>query len=232
MPEPIYWLDEHSHDFPPACTALKEPNGLLAAGGDLNPDRIICAYAQGIFPWYSPGEPILWWSPDPRSIVLPQKFKASRSLAKIIKKKTFHVTTDTCFERVMRQCAEPRIEQEGTWIDEGIIGAYCKLHDMGVAHSIECWNDDQLVGGLYGLALGRVFFGESMFSLQSNASKVAFAALCQQLTSWDFELIDCQVHSQHLESMGAIEVTREEFMKKLTKGLNSQPVKKWAFDAI
>ena len=211
----ISWLSPTNTLFPPPNTALDEPNGLLAAGGDLTPYRILAAYHQGIFPWFNPNEPILWWSPDPRTVVFPQNLHISKSLRKTLRKGTYRVSFDTCFTRVMRACAETRADAAGTWIGEDIIAGYSALHKRGLAHSVEVWQDNELVGGLYGMALGKIFYGESMFSRADNASKVGFAHLVRQLIAWDFQLIDCQVASDHLFSLGAVEITREEFQKFL-----------------
>jgi len=209
---------------------MEEPNGLLAAGGDLSPERLINAYSLGIFPWYNPGEPILWWTPDPRSVIYPSKFKPSRSLKKLINKKTYSVTMDTCFADIIKQCAQPRRDQAGTWIDEDINRAYNQLHEIGFAHSVEVWYEGKLVGGLYGIALGKAFFGESMFSTMDNASKVAFATLCEQLTKWQFELIDCQVHNSHLESLGAVEIPRKTFLSQLSCAIKKDEQEFWHID--
>lgn len=227
MNQPIYWLNEDPTLFPQYEYALKDPNGLLAAGGDLSAERLLNAYSLGIFPWYNPNEPILWWSPDPRSVIFPQAFKPSRSLAKFMRKNTYTVTSDKCFAEVMRACAAPRDKQDGTWINSDIITAYTKLHELGFAHSIECWYDNELVGGLYGIAIGQVFFGESMFSRKDNASKVAFAWLCKNLAQQGFELIDCQVHNPHLASLGAQEIPRSQFLDILAKATRKQPGKEW-----
>ncbi len=209
------WLDPATLDFPPTDEALDDPNGLLAGGGDLSPERLLHAYRHGIFPWYEDGQPILWWTPDPRAVVYLEHFHLSRSLRKTLKRGVFTVTADTDFEAVMHACAEPRDGAAGTWITDEMLQAYIRLHEQGVAHSIEVWRDGQLAGGLYGLALGRVFFGESMFSRADNASKVGFAHLVAQLKAWQFRLIDCQVSSQHLFSLGAEEIPREVFEKIL-----------------
>ena len=215
--------------FPPVDHAT--PEGLLAAGGDLSVPRLLEAYRQGIFPWYSAGQPILWWSPDPRAVLFPDKIKISRSLKKTLRKNQFRVTADQAFRQVMLACAGPRKGETGTWITEEMVEAYCQLHERGHAHSIETWMDDKLVGGLYGIAIGRVFFGESMFSRVSDASKVATAYLCRQLDAWGFELIDCQIASPHLFTLGAEEIPRNQFRKLLTKGID-QPDKTghWQFD--
>lgn len=230
MSQPIHWLSEDPSVFPRHDYAFDEPNGLLAAGGDLSCERLLNAYSLGIFPWYNEGEPILWWSPDPRSVVYPALFKPSRSLNKIIKKGVFKVTTDTHFTHVMKACAEPRSDQEGTWINQDMINSYSQLHELGFAHSVECWQGDTLVGGLYGIAIGRAFFGESMFSRTSNASKVAFATLCNQLAQWGFEIIDCQVHNPHLESLGAQQISRDKFLQVLQRATAKRPNEEWNFE--
>jgi leucyl/phenylalanyl-tRNA---protein transferase len=211
----IPWLDPKSTVFPNPNNARKEPNGLLAAGGDLSPERILAAYRLGIFPWFNPGDPILWWSPNPRTVIRPAEVHISKSLRKTLRQATYTVTFDRAFGEVMRACAEPRSYSDGTWISEQIIQGYSALHQQGHAHSVEVWLDKELVGGLYGLALGKVFFGESMFSRTDNTSKIAFAYLARQLQLWDFRLIDCQVANPHLFSLGAIEIQREEFQQIL-----------------
>jgi leucyl/phenylalanyl-tRNA--protein transferase len=229
MSQPIHWLSDDPRVFPRHEYAFEEPNGLLAAGGDLSCERLLNAYSLGIFPWYNEGEPILWWSPDPRSVIYPKLFKPSRSLAKIINKGLFSVTSDTCFIRVMEECAAPRAQQDGTWINQEMIGSYTQLHELGFAHSVECWLEDELVGGLYGIAIGKAFFGESMFSRVSNASKVAFATLCHNLAARDFEIIDCQVHNPHLESLGAEEISRADFLSTLQQAISVKPDEEWNF---
>lgn len=201
--------------FPPLETALQEPNGLLAAGGDLSVERLLNAYRMGIFPWFNEDEPILWWSPDPRMVLYPNELKISRSLRKTVNKNQFKIYFDRHFNQVMHACAEPRSGQPGTWIHPEMITAYNELHQMGYAHSVEVLMDDSLVGGLYGVALGKVFFGESMFSKVTDASKVAFVYLVKQLQSRGFELIDCQVKTTHLASLGAREIPRAEFSQHL-----------------
>lgn len=201
--------------FPDTELALEEPNGLLAVGGDLQPQRIIAAYRQGIFPWFDETQPLLWWSPNPRMVMQPAKIHLSRSLRKTLKKQIFTITINHCFDLVINACASTRQKQSGTWITPQMEAAYIELHRIGVAHSIEAWHENKLVGGLYGLAIGRVFFGESMFSLQTDASKVAFAKLATHLESFDYELIDCQVHSHHLASLGAEEIDRKQFVETL-----------------
>lgn len=205
------WLSPRHILFPDIRTALREPNGLLAAGGDLSPERILAAYRQGIFPWFNPEDPILWWSPNPRMVLFPKTHRISKSLRKTLRKGTYKVTFDQHFNQVMRACAAPRSYADGTWICEEMIATYTELHRQGYGHSVEVWQDDKLVGGLYGLAIGQVFFGESMFSRADNASKVGFACLVRQLIHWDFQLIDCQVANPHLFSLGGEEIPREEF---------------------
>jgi len=201
--------------FPPVELALSQPNGLLAAGGDLSAERLVDAYRHGIFPWFSEGDPILWWSPNPRMVLFPKEFKISHSLGKILHKNDYEVRFDTAFEDVMRACAAPRKEQAGTWILEEMIEAYCELNRRGYAHSVETWINGELVGGLYGMAIGKMFYGESMFSRRSNASKIALAHLTKQLESWNFGMIDCQMNTPHLASLGAREIPREEFIIRL-----------------
>lgn len=210
----IPWL-RPDQPFPPLHRALKDPNGLLAAGADLSPARLLDAYRRGIFPWFSAGDPILWWSPDPRMVLEPSRISVSRSLAKTLRKHRFSVSADRAFERVIEGCQAPRDGHDGTWITEAMVDAYCALHRAGHAHSIEAWHGDELTGGLYGVALGRAFFGESMFSRASDASKVALVALARQLERWNFGLIDCQMNTAHLASMGAREITRNEFARRL-----------------
>ncbi|HPF58350.1 MAG TPA: leucyl/phenylalanyl-tRNA--protein transferase [Candidatus Competibacteraceae bacterium] len=214
---PLLWLDPQDDNqlFPHPDRALNEPNGLLAAGGSLSPRRLLRAYQQGIFPWYSSGQPILWWSPNPRLVLLPECLQISRSLRKILRNGSFSVTADTAFEAVMTACAAPRGPGEGTWITPEMLRAYCRLHQLGYAHSIETWHQSELAGGLYGVAVGRVFYGESMFSRVSNASKVALATLARQLHRWEFAVIDCQVRTDHLLRMGAADIPRSLFLELL-----------------
>lgn len=222
-PRGPFWLDPHdrSYTFPPVDYALRDPDGLLAVGGDLAPQRILNAYRHGIFPWFSPGQPILWWSPDPRAVLFPEKLKVSHSLRKVINHQTFRVTFDNAFARVIRACATTsRRDQDGTWISEEMQQAYIKLHELGYAHSAESWLGDELVGGLYGLRLGRIFFGESMFSRKSDASKVAFVQLVRQLQVEGVVLIDCQVTTGHLLSLGAEEIPRTRFVELLARYSN------------
>lgn len=206
--------------FPPLQDALAEPNGLLAVGGDLSQDRLLDAYARGIFPWFNPGDPVLWWSPDPRMVLFPEDLKISRSLRKTLLKRKFQIRTDTAFREVMLACAQPRADQNGTWITPEIVSGYCRLHEIGLAHSVETWMNGELVGGLYGVALGRMFYGESMFSRISDASKIAFAHLVRQLQRWNFGMIDCQMKTAHLASLGAREIPRGEFAERLTNLVN------------
>ena len=213
----IPWLNPDSYEFPNPANALDEPDGLLAVGGDLSPERILAAYHHGIFPWFNPGDPILWWSPNPRTVVFPGQLLIQKSLRKTLRQGIYRVTFDNSFRDAMKACAAPRDYADGTWISNDIIEGYCALHERGFAHSVEVWRGDELIGGLYGIALGRMFFGESMFSRADNASKVGFAHLVRQLRRWDFQLIDCQVANPHLFSLGAIEIPREEFQKMLVK---------------
>lgn len=211
---PVYALDPDSTDFPDPNRA--DPSGLLAVGGDLEPERLLNAYAHGIFPWYSEGQPILWHSPDPRFTLIPSEFHLPRSLAKTMKKGLFDVRFDTAFEKVIEACAQaPRPGQNGTWITREMKIAYMDLHQLRFAHSVESWQDGALVGGLYGVSLGRVFFGESMFARVPEASKVAFATLVAALQQWKFELIDCQQETEHLARFGAQAWPRKKFLKAL-----------------
>src|SRR5262245_53766187 len=198
----IAWLGADT-PFPPLAAAQKEPNGLLAVGGDLSPRRLLDAYRRGIFPWYSEGDPILWWSPDPRMVLFPDELRVTRSLAKPLRTKPHEVRFDTAFTAVMRGCAAPRPGQGGTWIGPEMRAAYRRLHDLGYAHSAETWIDGELAGGLYGVALGGAFFGESMFTRTRDASKMALVGLVRRLAAEGFGLIDCQMHTAHLESLGA-----------------------------
>lgn len=201
--------------FPPVTKALKEPDGLLAIGGCLSEKRLLNAYRHGIFPWYNFGEPILWWSPDPRMVLFPDKLAVSRSLRKTLRQNRFSVTFNLVFDEVITACAASRADSEGTWITTEINAAYKRLHQLGVAHSAEAWCDGELVGGLYGVAMGQVFFGESMFHTQTDASKVAFVTLVEQLKAWGYQLVDCQIYSAHLASLGAEEIDRDDFIKLL-----------------
>jgi len=209
--------DRPEQDFPDLDMALRDPNGLLAIGGCLSQTRLLNAYRQGIFPWYNPDEPILWWSPNPRLVLLPNQLIISRSLKKTLKRNTFVVTFDKAFQEVITACANLREESTGTWITEDINQAYTDLHKAGYAHSVETWLNGQLVGGLYGVAIGQVFFGESMFHRATDASKVAFVHLVEHLKQWEYQLIDCQVHTSHLSSLGATNCSRNEFKNLLNK---------------
>ena len=221
-------LDPDNLHFPDPATALEDPNGLLALGGDLSPERLLAAYQRGIFPWYEEGHPILWWSPDPRMVLFPDELHISRSLRKTLQKARLRVTANQAFGEVIRQCAGKRHNARGTWITQAMQEAYNRLHALGYAHSVEVWQDGVLAGGLYGLAIGRVYFGESMFSHVDNASKIAFAHLVKHLQAWDYELIDCQVSSEHLASLGAREISRTQFLSLLPRPLaNPSPCSGW-----
>ncbi len=217
--------------FPPLEQALREPNGLLAMGGSLSVDRLLDAYRRGIFPWFNQGDPVLWWSPDPRMVLFPMEFEISRSLRKTLRRRDYDVRTDMAFEQVMRACAAPRDGQAGTWIHEGMIAAYTALHRMGHAHSVETWVDGELAGGLYGVAIGRMFYGESMFSRRTDASKIALAHLAKQLVRWNFGMIDCQMNTRHLASLGAREIPRSEFIRRLQELIHYPGIASpWEFD--
>ncbi len=224
------WLDSDESSFPDISQALVEPNGLLAAGGNLSPEMLLRAYSSGIFPWFEEGQPILWWSPDPRMVLEPADLYISKSLRKTLNRHDYEVTMDNAFPEVMACCAQPRGDFPGTWITDDMQYAYTQLFERGHAHSVEVWRAEQLVGGLYGVAIGQVFFGESMFSFESNTSKIALVNLVKQLQQWKYELIDCQVSSEHLESLGAKEVSRGEFSRQL-QALLSRPGKNapWNF---
>ncbi len=213
------WLAPHADPewFPPLDEALREPPGLLAAGGDLAPRRLLCAYERGVFPWYSAQQPILWWSPDPRMVLFPEEFKLSRSLAKTIRNGPYATRLDGAFDAVIRACAEPRRAGPETWLNEDMIEAYTELHRLGFAHSVETVAGDRLVGGLYGIHLGGVFFGESMFSRERDASKVALARLVEECRGRCIRVIDCQLASEHLASLGAREIRRNEFAALLRR---------------
>jgi leucyl/phenylalanyl-tRNA--protein transferase len=218
--------------FPAVESAMREPNGLLAMGGDLSVERLLDAYRHGIFPWFNPGEPILWWSPDPRMVLVPDEVRVTRSLAKRIRNGGFEVRVDTVFADVMRACAGPRDGADGTWISPAMIAAYTRLHQAGYAHSVETWHDGALVGGLYGVAIGRMFYGESMFSRMADSSKVALVRLARQLQRWEFGLIDCQMETPHLASLGARTLPRTAFTTRLTELVNlPHHPGPWHFDA-
>lgn len=212
----IEWLDPFDPDdpFPPVEAAFADPDGLLAAGGDLNSRRLVRAYRRGIFPWYEEGQPILWWAPNPRAVLFPERFKMTRSLRKSARNKPYTVTLDRAFREVLSGCAAPRRQGAGTWINADMLAAYCQLHAQGFAHSVEVWHaqERRLVGGLYGVAVGQVFFGESMFSWSPDASKLALAYLARHLQAWGYPLIDCQLRSPHLDSLGAELIPRSRFM--------------------
>jgi len=227
----IPWLSGQP-DFPPVERALTDPRGLLAAGGELSPTWLLAAYRRGIFPWYSAGEPILWWSPDPRLVLVPADIRISRSLRRTLRQRRFEVRFDTAFARVVAACAAPREPGGGTWITPEMQRAYLCMHELGYAHSVESWVDDQLVGGLYGMVLGRAFFGESMFSHHTDASKVALAHLAGYLETQDFAVIDCQMTTAHLLSLGACEMPRSEFCAGLARWTREgAPPLRWAPDA-
>jgi leucyl/phenylalanyl-tRNA---protein transferase len=216
---PIFRLTEQLR-FPPPEYA--DPDGLLAVGGDLSPERLLLAYSMGIFPWYGEETPILWWSPHPRLVLFPDELKVSRSLQRVIRKGVFQVTMDSGFPDVIAECARVRLKnREGTWIVPEMSAAYCRLHALGYAHSVETWQQGELVGGLYGVALGRVFYGESMFTKRSDASKVALVHLVHRLRSWNFEMIDCQMTTPHLLSLGAREVPRAEYLRRLAAAVKA-----------
>ncbi len=229
-----FWLDPDDPDagFPDVERALKEPDGLLAIGGDLSVPRLLEAYRRGIFPWYGSGQPILWWSPDPRLVLRPGDLRISRSLTKTLRKAVFRVTMDSDFAAVVEGCAAPRRADSGTWITDAMKAAYIELHRQGYAHSVECWHEGRLVGGLYGVSIGRVFFGESMFTRMSDASKVALVQLARQLERWDFPVIDCQVYTPHLEDLGATSMSRLDFTRTLERACAlPPPAGPWAFEA-
>lgn len=220
---PVFWLYTDDYSFPDP--SLSNPDGLLALGGDLAPERLLEAYKLGIFPWYNSDDPILWWSPDPRLVLFPQELRISKSMRPYFNQPKFQISFDQSFSAVMRGCQEmERAHQAGTWINEDIIEAYTELHHMGHAHSVEVWQDGQLVGGLYGISLGKFFFGESMFARASNASKFGFISLVRWLQAQDFQLIDCQQETAHLMSLGARAISRSEFMAKLQENLAHHPL--------
>jgi leucyl/phenylalanyl-tRNA--protein transferase len=219
--------------FPPTCQALADPNGLLAVGGDLSAERLLSAYRRGIFPWYEAPQPVLWWTPDPRSVLVPDELHVSRSLRRTLRTNKFTVNVDRAFSAVMQACAQPRDYATGTWIDPAMVAAYTGLHDAGYAHSVEVTDQSgALVGGLYGVALGRVFFGESMFSTQADASKTALVALTAILREAGFTLIDCQVESEHMNSLGARNISRLDFEQRLEQTVNdATDAAIWTFTA-
>jgi leucyl/phenylalanyl-tRNA---protein transferase len=227
---PVYRLSEEL-SFPHPTLAAE--GGLLAVGGDLRLERILLAYRNGIFPWYSEGRPILWWCPAPRLVLFPRELRIGRSLVKALRRDPYRITLDQHFRGVMQACAEtPRPGQDGTWITQDLEQAFVALHEQGLAHSVEAWEGDDLVGGLYGLAIGRVFFGESMFARRPDASKIAFVRLVRQLDAWDFDLIDCQVVTEHLVRFGAREIELEPFLELLRYSVDRPMLPgPWSFDA-
>ncbi len=226
----IPWLNDND-ELPPVQQALTEPNGLLAASENLAPARLLAAYRHGIFPWYSDHQPVLWWSPDPRMVLFPAEFHMPRSLAKRLRRRDYEIRVDHAFAQVMQECAMPRSDDAGTWITEDMIAAYCELHRLGHAHCVETWIEGELAGGLYGVALGRAFYGESMFARAGDASKIAFAHLVKQLARWQFGIIDCQMNTAHLARFGAREIPRTEFSRRLTELVNyPSPAAIWQFE--
>ncbi len=215
--------DLNNQAFPPIERALTEPDGLLAAGGCLSSQRLMNAYYHGIFPWYNEDDPILWWSPDPRLVLFPDKIHISKSLKKALRQQPFTIRFNTDFAAVIHACSQPRDYEKNTWLNEEMQQAYIQLHQQGHAHSIEAWHQGNLVGGLYGVTIGKIFFGESMFHTQTNASKAAFITLAQQLKEWRYEVIDCQIHSNHLVSLGAEEISRQQFSRLLNRYRQSSP---------
>lgn len=226
----LHWLDPRNprQSFPPARQAMRDPNGLLAIGGDLSPLRLRNAYEHGIFPWYNPDEPILWWCPDPRAVLAPGQFHASRSLRKRLRRADYAVTLDRAFAGVLDACSAPRARGRGTWLGTEMKQAYQELHRRGDAHSIEVWRHGTLIGGVYGVSLGRAFFGESMFSHAEDGSKIAMYWLCRQLAAWSFPLLDCQIASSHLATLGAVDIPRERFLE-LLRGAVAEPAPAWNF---
>lgn len=226
----IPWLADREK-FPPVEQALDDPNGLLAAGGDLSVERLLSAYRSGIFPWFSDPQPVLWWSPDPRMVLFPADFRMPHSLAKRLRRRDYEIRVDTDFGEVIHGCALPRRDGGGTWITADMMSAYCELHRLGHAHSVETWIDGKLAGGLYGIAIGRAFYGESMFARVSDASKIAFAHLVKQLTRWQFGMIDCQMNTAHLARFGAREIPRADFSRNLAELVNyAAPAAVWQFE--
>jgi len=225
---PVFRLPDDEITFP--HPELADPNGILAVGGDLSPERLLLAYEWGIFPWFNPNEPILWWSPDPRFVLFPDELRISKSMRPYFNQRKFVVTFDTQFEQVIRACQQIKRDKQlgGTWITEDMVQAYCKLHELGYAHSVEVWQEGELVGGLYGISLGKIFFGESMFTTVSNASKFGFISLVRQLKTWGFQLIDCQQKTRHLASLGARSIDRALFLEYLERNAMEETlVVKW-----
>ncbi|MGH8447389.1 MAG: leucyl/phenylalanyl-tRNA--protein transferase [Solimonas sp.] len=230
----LHWLDPRNphQPFPPVHLAMRDPNGLLAIGGDLSATRLLSAYRQGIFPWYNPDEPILWWCPNPRTVLQPSALHVSRSLNKAVRRADYALSFDRAFDAVLEACSGERRKSRGTWLGDDMRYAYHELFTKGHAHSIEVWRDGELIGGLYGVALGRVFFGESMFSRATDASKLALYWLCQQLQRWSFDMIDCQISSAHLMSLGAQDLPRDDFLRRLALAVQApMPPQRWRFDA-
>lgn len=213
----IPWLEDTDYRFPDVSSALIEPDGLLVASERLTAELVLDAYAKGIFPWYSDDQPVLWWSPDPRCVLYPNNFHVSRSFRRTLNNNPFEVRINTAFEEVMLACAKPRADATGTWITDNMLSVYCQLHETGIAHSIECWHQGKLAGGMYGLLLGDIFFGESMFSKRKDASKVAMHHLCTSIKPF---LIDAQVYSEHLQTLGAVEILRSDFTRTISSRLN------------
>ncbi|XZG69433.1 leucyl/phenylalanyl-tRNA--protein transferase [Chitinibacteraceae bacterium HSL-7] len=229
----VPWLDADRIWFPSTATALPEPNGLLAVGGDLSVPRLVAAYQRGIFPWFNAGEPILWWSPAPRTVLEPTRLRIPRSLAKVVRHRTYRVTFDRAFPDVIRLCAAPHPRRPATWITPQMQSAYIALHRAGFAHSAECWIDGELAGGLYGVALGRMFYGESMFALQPDASKIAFVHLVRWLAQQGYALIDCQMQTEHLARFGAAPIPRAEFERALqAAGVHAAEPVIWHYDVM
>lgn len=222
------WINRQSNIFPPLGRALRSPSGLLAMGGDLSAERLVAAYRHGCFPWYSHGQPLMWWSPDPRTVLFPEELHVPRSLRKTLRQQHFRITYDSAFEQVIHACAQPRSSDSGTWVTPAMQSAYTRLHQLGHAHSVEVWHGQQLVGGLYGIAMGRLFFGESMFARMSDASKVGFATLVQDLQQAGFVLIDCQMPTEHLARFGARDIPRSKFQQYLQRDLDSPSSMVWS----
>lgn len=222
------WIDRYSDTFPPLESALRSPDGLLALGGDLSSQRLVSAYRHGCFPWYSEGQPLLWWSPDPRTVLFPDELHVPRSLRKTMRNHQFQITYDQAFAAAIKTCAEPRDNHGGTWITPAMQAAYCELHRLGHAHSVEVWQQTELVGGLYGVAMGQLFFGESMFTRVSDASKVGFVTLVQDLQQAGFVLIDCQMPTEHLARFGARDIPRRQFQQYLQQHLDQPTGMRWS----
>jgi leucyl/phenylalanyl-tRNA--protein transferase len=225
----IAWLsDDDDAVFPPVSRALAEPDGLLAVGGTLSPRRLITAYEHGVFPWYAEGQPVLWWCPDPRAVLYPRELRISRSLRKRMRNAGFETRLDTAFPEVIRRCSEPRASGDGTWLTEEMIAAYTQLHALGLAHSVETWLGGELAGGLYGVRLGRVFFGESMFSRSADASKIALVRLIDEARARGIVVIDCQIASPHLQSLGSRSIPRSDFIALLAQHCRPHQPGSWA----